>query len=180
MAKKIDRDFELLPCFLRGDRAVSFPVNLSITVIFSTDYMTAWRMDGAMWRCLGVVFCPLRRCILSNSLLSWTSIEGSSECCSVETTASVIMALQQKKTLKYRGSAHFRSRLILSTLSGHRVKISDIRANDQEPGELGTAQIFFYLRGRRTVHCFTNPYQNIIVCLICFHPLYGIVQFFFY
>ena len=36
--------------------------------------------------------------------------------------------------LRFRGCAHFRERLVLATLSGRRVVISDIRARDEAPG----------------------------------------------
>lgn len=36
--------------------------------------------------------------------------------------------------LRFRGSTHFRQRLLLSTLSGRAIRIDDIRADDQSPG----------------------------------------------
>jgi RNA 3'-terminal phosphate cyclase-like protein len=36
--------------------------------------------------------------------------------------------------LRFRGSEHFRQRLILSTLSGKPIRIDDIRADDESPG----------------------------------------------
>lgn len=36
--------------------------------------------------------------------------------------------------LNFRGSQHFRQRLVCSTLSGKSICIRDIRAKDQDPG----------------------------------------------
>jgi hypothetical protein len=36
--------------------------------------------------------------------------------------------------LRFKGSQHFRQRLLLSTLSGTAIRIDDIRASDQSPG----------------------------------------------
>jgi RNA 3'-terminal phosphate cyclase-like protein len=37
-------------------------------------------------------------------------------------------------SLRFKGSAHFRQRLLLSTLSGKAIRIDDIRSSDQSPG----------------------------------------------
>jgi len=36
--------------------------------------------------------------------------------------------------LKFRGSSHFRQRLVCATLSGRRIRIDDIRSESDEPG----------------------------------------------
>ena len=36
--------------------------------------------------------------------------------------------------LKFRGSQHFRQRIVCATLSGCSILIKDIRAEDQDPG----------------------------------------------
>ena len=36
--------------------------------------------------------------------------------------------------LRFKGSAHLRQRLLLSTLTGRGIRVDDIRADDQSPG----------------------------------------------
>jgi RNA 3'-terminal phosphate cyclase-like protein len=36
--------------------------------------------------------------------------------------------------LRFRGSQHFRQRLVCATLSGKSIRIDDIRADDENPG----------------------------------------------
>ena len=47
------------------------------------------------------------------------------------------MEVEQSNVLRFRGCSHFRQRLICATLSGKKVLISSIRADDQNPGLQG-------------------------------------------
>lgn len=49
------------------------------------------------------------------------------------------MALQAapRSTLRFKGSANFRQRIVLATLSARSIRIDDIRAFDEDPGLRG-------------------------------------------
>ncbi|CAK4290458.1 unnamed protein product [Aphanomyces euteiches] len=51
-----------------------------------------------------------------------------------ESTGNAASFSSSSGTLKFQGCAHFRQRLICSTLSGRRIRIDNIRSESEEPG----------------------------------------------
>lgn len=49
---------------------------------------------------------------------------------------------EHSSVLRFSGCSHFRQRLVCSTLSGKKVFIGSIRADDQNPGLRGNNRIY--------------------------------------